>query len=138
MEGKTASPSVLLNRLATFFEDMRIDGVHEFDSFKFPDNATLTTFTTFNGLVIAVKSFHIEENGEEKAFAHFSFSTDTSNAESTDHTDSDGEKMTSSNSGTLSVKEESRLWNKSLSNWVYEIPDFKFETLDIHVGKFPE
>ena len=60
VEGKTASPSVLLNKLATFFEDMRVDGVHGIDSFEFPDDATLTTFTTFNGLVIIVKSFLIE------------------------------------------------------------------------------
>ncbi|TDJ18460.1 MAG: DUF4340 domain-containing protein [Gammaproteobacteria bacterium] len=138
VEGKTASPSVLLNRLATFFEDMRVDGVHATDSFEFPDGATLTTFTTFNGLVIIVKSFLIEENGEEKAFAHFLFSTVTSNTESTKRTDSGGEKMTSSNSGTLSVEEESRLWNEYLSNWVYEIPGFKFETLDIHVGQSPK
>jgi hypothetical protein len=122
--GKTASPSVLLNKLATFFEDMRVDGVHATDDFEFTDDATVTTFTTFNGLVITVKSILIDE----KAFVHFSFSTLTSKSESTDDTDS----------GTLSVEEESRLWNEFLSNWVYEIPDFKFETLDVHVAQLSE
>ena len=129
--GKTASPSVLLNKLATFFEDMRVDGVHKIDSFEFPNNATVTTFTTFNGLLITVKSILIDE----KAFAHFSFSTLTSKSESTKHTDTTGKEITSSDSGTLSVEEESRLWNEFLSNWVYEIPDFKFETLDINVAQ---
>ncbi|MCH8845892.1 MAG: DUF4340 domain-containing protein [Proteobacteria bacterium] len=138
VEGETASPSVLLNKLATFFEDMRVDGVHKTDSFEFPDDATLTTFTTFNGLVITVKSVLIEEHGEEKAFAHFSFSTDTSKSASTDQSDSGAEQITSSDSETLDVEEESRLWNEFLSNWVYEIPGFKFETLDIHVGQTQE
>jgi len=48
IEGNTASPSVLLNKLGTFFEDMHVEGVHAADNFKFPDHATITTFTTFS------------------------------------------------------------------------------------------
>ncbi len=134
VEGKTASHSVLLNKLATFFEDMRVDGVHATDNFEFTDDATLTTFKTFNGLVVTVKSFL----KEDKAFVHFSFTLVTSNKESTSHIDSDGEKMTSSDSGTLSVEEESQHWNEFLSNWVFEIPGFKFETLDVNVAQAPK
>ncbi len=125
-EGNTSAPSVLLNKLATFFEDMRADGVHAVDNFEFPEaTTTTTTFKTFNGLLITVKS--TDQDG--KAFAHFSFTTAAPLAETTD------EKP---DTGKISVEEESRLWNGFLSNWVYEIPDFKFETLNIDVAQAAE
>jgi len=127
VEGKTSSPSVLLNKLGTFFEDMHVEGVHAADNFEFPDDATITTFTTFNGLIITVKN--ILSDG--KAFAHFSFTTSVTSENSVDETAGE-------NSETISVEEETRLWNEFMSNWVYEIPEFKFETLDIHVGQTPK
>jgi len=132
IEGNTASPSVLLNKLGTFFEDMHIEGVHAADNFKFPDNATITTFTTFNGLVITVKN--VLSNG--KAFAHFSFTT-TAPSSSPLNTES-GDGIPESHSETINVEEESHLWNQFLSHWVYEIPEFKFETLDVNVAQSSE
>lgn len=127
IEGNTTSPSVLLNRLGTFFEDMHVDGVHAANDFKFPDDATITTFKTFNGLVITVKNGL--DNG--KAFAHFSFTTVATSAPPEN-------EITENKSGTISAEEESRLLNESMSNWVYEIPEFKFETLDINVAQVSE
>ena len=127
LEGNTTSPSVLLNKLGTFFEDMHVEGVHAADNFVFPDDATITTFNTFNGLVITVKN--ILSDG--KAFAHFSFTMSATSESSVDET-------AGGNSETISVEEETRLWNEFMSNWVYEIPEFKFETLDIHVGQTPK
>jgi uncharacterized protein DUF4340 len=127
MEGKTNSPSVLLNKLGTFFEDMNVEGVHAADNFEFPDESTVTTFKTFNGLLITVKN--ILRDG--KAFAHFSFAVATTSKRSVNETPED-------NSKTISVEEESHLWNQFLSNWVYEIPEFKFETLNINVAQASE
>ncbi len=127
IEGNTASPSVLLNKLGTFFEDMHVEGVHAADNFEFPDDATITTFKTFNGLVITVKN--VLSDG--KAFAHFSFTTAATS-------ESPVNEIAEKNSGTISVEEETRLWNEFISNWVYEIPEFKFETMDIHVGQIPK
>ena len=127
IEGQTASPSVLLNKLGTFFEDMHVEGVHAANNFEFPDDATITTFTTFNGLIITVKNV----SGNGKAFAHFSFTT-----AATSHSTPDG--APESHSETISVEEESQLWNQFLSRWVYEIPEFKFETLDINVARSSE
>ncbi len=126
--GKTASPSVLLNKLGTFFEDMYVAGVRAADNFEFAENATTTTFTTFNGLIITVKNIL----SEGKAFAHFSFTTASNN--NSLHTDTSDE-MPETNSETVSVEEESQLWNQLLSHWVYEIPEFKFETLDVNVAQ---
>ena len=127
IEGKTTSPSVLLNKLGTFFEDMHVEGVHAANNFKFPDDATITTFKTFNGLVITVKN--VLSDG--KAFAHFSFTAIATSNSSSDEKSED-------NSDTISVEEESQLWNEFMNNWVYEIPEFKFETLDINVAQSPE
>jgi len=132
IEGNTASPSVLLNKLGTFFEDMHVEGVHAENNFEFPDDATTTTFTTFNGLIITVKN--VLSDG--KAFAHFSFTTATTSS-STLHTEA-GKGIPESNSETISVEEESQLWNQFLSHWVYEIPEFKFETLDVDVAQASE
>ena len=127
IEGNTASPSVLLNKLGTFFEDMNVEGVHSASNFEFPDNTTITTFTTFNGLIITVKNVFIDD----KTFAHFSFTTTATSPGSTDG-------IPESNSETISVEEESQLWNQFLSHWVYEIPEFKFETLDVNVAQSSE
>ena len=127
IEGNTSSPSVLLTKLGTFFEDMHVEGVRAANNFEFPDDATITTFTTFNGLIITVKNVL----GDSKAFAHFSFTT-----AATSNNSPDG--MPKSNSETISVEEESQLWNQSLSHWVYEIPEFKFDTLDIDVTQASE
>lgn len=124
-EGNTPAPTVLLNKLATFFEDMRADGVHAVDNFEFPEDATITTFKTFNGLLVTVKSISLDD----RAYAHFSFTTTPS------ATDDEGGKRPASETENISVEEESRLWNGFLSNWVYEIPLFKYETLNIDVGQ---
>ncbi|MFT5426988.1 MAG: hypothetical protein ACI9ZT_001937 [Gammaproteobacteria bacterium] len=125
--GKTSSPSVLLNKLGTFLEDINVEGVHAVDSFEFPNEATKTSFKTFNGWLITVKNILIDD----KAFAHFSFTTIATSNSPTNEKSAD-------NSETISVEEESKLWNQFLGNWVYEIPEFKFETLDINVGQSPE
>ena len=122
IEGNTATPSVLLNKLGTFFEDMNVEGVHADNNFEFPDDATITTFTTFNGLIITVKNILTDD----KAFAHFSFTTAAKS-------NSNIEGRPENNSETITVEEESQLWNQFLSHWVYEIPEFKYETLDVNV-----
>ncbi len=127
IEGDTASPSVLLNKLGTFFEDMNVEGVHAASNFEFPDDTTITTFTTFNGLIITVRN----TLSDGKAFAHFSFTTAATSSSSPDGT-------SESNSETISVEEESQLWNQFLSHWVYEIPEFKYETLDVNVAQSSE
>ena len=126
-EGKTSSPAVLLKKLGTFFEDMNVEDVRAVDNFEFPDEATTTTFRTFNGLVITTKSIL----ADGKTLAHFSFTTEATSNDSGNEKSEDG-------SETISVEEESQLWNQFLGNWVYEIPEFKFETLDINVGQSPE
>ena len=127
IEGNTASPSVLLNKLGTFFEDINVEGVHAVNNFEFPDDTTITTFTTFNGLIITVKN----ALSDGKAFAHFSFTSAVTSDNNTD-------EMQESNLETISAEEESQLWNQFLGRWVYEIPEFKFETLDVNVAQSSE
>jgi len=133
IEGNTASPSVLLNKLGTFFEDMNVEGVHAINNFEFPDNTTITTFTTFNGLIITVKNVSIDD----KAFAHFSFTSAAIPGHGSINTETTDE-MPGSNSETISAEEESQLWDQFLGHWVYEIPEFKFETLDVNIAQTSE
>jgi len=132
IEGNTASPSVLLNKLGTFFEDMNVEGVHAANNFEFPDDATITTFTTFNGLIITVRNVF----SDGKAFAHFSFTTTATSSSPFNPEAGDG--IPESESETISVEDESQLWNQFLSHWVYEIPEFKYETLDVNVAQSSE
>lgn len=121
LAGNTTSPTVLLNKLGTFFENMSVEGVQAAHNFKFPVDATITTFTTFSGLTIAVK--HSLDDG--KAFAHFSF-TAVAPSNPTKETSEDS-------SDTIDAVEESQRMEQSLSHWVYEIPEFKSEVLDVSV-----
>ena len=127
IEGHTTSPSVLLNKLGTFFEDMNVEGVHAADNFEFPNDATITTFTTFNGLIITVKNIF----SDGKGFAHFSFTATTTS-------DNNIDGKPESNPETINAEEESQLWNQFLNHWVYEIPEFKFEMLDVNVAQASE
>lgn len=124
-QGQTDAPSVLQNKLATFFEDINVDGIHAVSDFGFPEDTTITVFKTFNGLIITVKSIL----QDDKAFVHFSFTTDEAiiNIAEKSVTENESEE-------TVNVTKESQLWNDFLSQWVYEIPDFKYETLNIPVA----
>ena len=124
VEGHTSSPLVLLNRLSTFLEDMNVEGVHAVNNFEFPEESTITTFKTFDGLIITVKSCL----SDGKYFAHFSFAAEATSESSVDEVSED-------NSETISAKEKSQQLNQSLSHWVFEIPEFKFETLDVNVAQ---
>ncbi len=129
IEGDTTSPSVLLNKLGTFLEDMHIEDVHAASHFDFPDNATVTTFTTFNGMVITVKT----ALKKGKAFTHLSFAEAiTSNGQLYKES---GDRAPENRAETLNAGDESRMWNKLLNPWIYELQAFKFKALDVVVSQ---
>ena len=100
---------IILNRISTALEEMRADGVISSENFKFTDSATTTIFKTFDGIIVTVKS----EIKEEKPYAHFSVTVDSS-------------KITEE---SVDIENEAQILNSVLSDWVYQIPDFKYEDL---------
>ena len=88
---------------------MRADGVIAADNFSFTESATTTVFKTFEGFIVTVKSEIIDE----KPYAHFSVTAD-----STKNTDE-----------SVDIEKEAQILNSVLADWVYQIPDFKYEDL---------
>ncbi len=131
-EGETTAPSELLDKLATFLEDMRADGVRAKDNFEFVDNVITTVMlTTFDGLVVTIKNT-VQEG---QAFAHFSFTVDKKRADPAENK----EAATSEDAmDSVDVEAERQRLSESLSNWVYQIPNFKYKILDIDITTVPE
>lgn len=144
LEGKTEVATAVLNKLATFLEDINVDEVQSADSFVFPEDATITTFQMFNGLVVVVNSALQDIN----PWVNFSFSSlpvesiesesgdaaqvDVIEAvEDADVTEEDG---TDAEEDVETAAEEAERLNNVLSAWVYQIPEFKFESLNIDIA----
>jgi hypothetical protein len=109
---------LILTRISTSLEELRADGVISINNFEFPNDAVVTTFKTFDGLIITVKSATIDE----KPYSHFSFSIDDSYLQDT----TNSEQQTTEN---VDIKNEARILNSVLSDWIYQIPDFKYQDL---------
>lgn len=146
LEGATDEATVLLDKLGTFLEGIHIDGVQSVDEFEFPEDAVVATFNTFNGLVVTVKSALKDTD----PWINFSFSAveveSAAEVESVDAEDTgsfelaDTSEVNDTNEGTdeqavESATEESARLNAALGAWVYRIPAFKFEALDIDITK---
>ncbi len=107
---------IIFNRIGTALEEINADGVRSATQFTFPEDTVVTTFKTFDGLIITAKCAMVND----KPYAQFSFNVDSAIIESSQENLAD-EKM--------NVQEEARILNDILSEWVYEIPEFKYEDL---------
>ena len=115
-----SASKIIINRMATGLEEMRADGVKTVNNFAFPEDSITTTVTTFNGMVVTVKL--AQQSGH--SYAHFRFSAA---AKMPDEKKVQGEV---NNEETDAVNTEELLQQlSSLSDWVYQIPDFKYEAL---------
>jgi hypothetical protein len=109
---------LILTRISTSLEELRADGVSSINNFEFPNDAVVTTFKTFDGLIITVKSATVDD----KPYAHFSFSVDDSLMQETKVSDPQMDEK-------IDIENEARILNSVLSDWVYQIPDFKYQDL---------
>ena len=111
---------IIVKRMATGLEGMRADGVKAVSNFTFPDDSIMTTVTTFNGMVVTARLAH--QSGH--TYAHFSFSA------TADVPGAMNMQGKTAGGNTDSVNPEELLQKLStLSEWVYQIPDFKYEAL---------
>jgi len=119
LEGSSARQKsvirIILNRIATGLEELRADDVRAADNFDFPEDTTVTTVTTFDGLIVTVRLADVDD----RHYARFSFSTEENAKIKTGDTDMPESDVTS----------EARHLNERHSGWVYVIPEFKFDDL---------
>ena len=120
-EQKKSVFKIILNRISKALEELRADGVKSINQFKFPEDAVITQFNTFDGMIINVKSAKINN----KSYAHFSFDIDNSMIQDTD----DNIEDIQTTDQKTSIESEVRIFNSVLSEWVFEIPDFKYQDL---------
>lgn len=115
-----SASKIIINRMATGLEELRADGVMAANNFTFPEDSVTTTVTTFNGMMVTARL--AQQNGH--SFAHFSFSAVPGMpAEMNVNNQAAG-------GNTDTVKTEDLIKQLSaLSDWVYQIPDFKYEAL---------
>lgn len=115
-----SASKIIINRMATGLEELRADGVKSVNNFTFPDDSITTTVTTFNGMVVTARL--AQQSGH--TYAHFSFSA------AADVTGAMNVQDGSAGGNTDSVNPEELLQKLSaLSEWVYQIRDFKYEAL---------
>ncbi|MBM2829787.1 MAG: hypothetical protein HW411_577 [Gammaproteobacteria bacterium] len=125
---KTAS-KIILNRIGTGLEEMRADDVRALEQFEFPDDTIVTTVTTFDGLKTTVKCAKIDG----RTYAHFEFDFDPALvAAQQESTEPPLEEKPATDQ--IDVRQEAQTLKDTLSNWVYVIPDFKYEALTINVN----
>ncbi len=116
--GKQSSAKILINRIATGLEKMRADGVSSAGNFTFAENTINTTYETFDGIIVKVKM----EQVDKKFYANFEFAYQLPEDQEVPVTTDD---KTSEPSAQQLVEQ----MNTSLSPWVYQIPDFKYEAM---------
>ena len=115
-----SASKLIIKRIATGLEGMRADGVKAAGNFTFPEDSITTTVTTFTGMVVTVKLAQQSSH----TFAHFSFSPAAEvPGEMNDGSGASGEETDTEKTKKL-IQQLS-----SLSDWVYQIPDFKYEAL---------
>lgn len=115
---------------------MRANGVRSLAGFSFPEDSVTTTATTFDGLIITAKVAKVDN----KSYAHFTFAADPSAAEAddikTEGTDTDTTDAFAALGADFKPDpvQEAKYLTDTMSQWVYQIPDFKYEALTSNPG----
>ncbi len=132
---ESSAAKIIMNRIGRSMEEMRADGVRVLDNFSFPEETITTTATTFDGLIVTAKTVRVDN----KAYAHFAFAVDPSATQEDSVTEEENEDTTDAVAEPAAdIKpdpvQEARHLTETLSPWVYEIPDFKYEALTSNPG----
>ena len=135
--GTAPGTTIIANKISRGLEEMRAENVQSLQNFTFPDNDTITTtVSTFDGLVVTARLTQ-----KDKAYyANFTFATNaTAAAEKPAPAGSDTQPPAGgqpADATPMSPAAEADMFNKTLSAWVYEIPDFLYEALTTRPDQF--
>ena len=118
--GSESAAKIIINRLATGFEEMRADGIVSAGHFEFPENSIKTIARTFDGLQIEARLAEVDD----QTYGQFTVTPDPEYS-----SDANYNQPATNQEGELSVEAEVAELSGRLSGWVYLIPDFKYEAL---------
>ena len=124
IDGANDLPPPMLNRVARLLESLSAENVQSVDDFQFPEETIDVVFYTFDGLQINLKV----GKQSDKAYAHLTFASVPALSPQTQEKDANTENETQTQPAPNSEAQSSEL-NAKLSNWVYQIPEFKYASL---------
>lgn len=112
-EGFKVKSQTRMNSLAAAVEELRFDDVNNSADFKWPTETLITTYQTFDGLLVRIKTALYKD----KTWASFSF--EFTGEEGPTAEQKDGEKI------ELTAKKQAELLNAKTKGWVYALPSYK-------------
>jgi hypothetical protein len=127
-EGKKVAIKIVLNRMATILENFHVSRARGAGNFAFPEYAHVTTLRTFDGMGITVKSAQIDDVAYVKV--KFDYDPEMATVASTTADAGGGSGGTDTSSTAVDFAAHVSMLNEKLSDWVYTIPEFKYEILE--------
>jgi hypothetical protein len=130
-KGSKPRSDVFLYRMGSIMEGVYAQNVKALDNYQFPDDHATTTIRTFDGLVATVKAG--ASNGRN--YVHYHFDADASKlkkpAGSSSSKDKGApDKKASADTGKKpDISKEAAKYNKVMADWVYTIPEYKYDLL---------
>lgn len=119
-EGRTADAAAV-GRLADLLEGIYIDDVRAEANFSFPSNAVVTAVETFDGLIANITAAEID--GANYIKLRFDYKDiEPATKESNDAASNENKPLEKA-----SVEQEVEELNRLVTNWVYELPSYKFQ-----------
>ncbi len=112
-EGFKVKSQTTVNSLAAAVEELHFDDVNNVSDFKWPTESLTTTYQTFDGLLVRIKSSLYKD----KTWASFSF--EFTGEENSTAEQKDAGKI------ELTVKKQAELLNAKTKNWIYALPAYK-------------
>jgi hypothetical protein len=116
-DGKEIRSAVMVSRMGTILESLFADNVRSAERVAFPEDTSTAVVTTFDGLVVSVKSARIDE----QPMAAFEFRFDPSLAITPSGEAADG------GAGATSSEAEARELAARTGGWIFQVPAFKHE-----------
>ncbi len=120
-EGKRQQSEIILNSMGTLLEDVRAESVRSLKLFQFPDDIINIKIETYRGLIIRVRL----TNQDGQHFANFRFAYQSPASGETEK----DETTTEQDAAEPSPEKEIALLNQHMSEWVFEIPEFKYKDM---------
>jgi len=132
---------VLLYRMSSILSGIYAQNVKAVANYQFPDDHATATIRTFDGLVATVQA----AAADGRNYVHYHFDVDASKlkkpAESSSSKDKGAaDKKASADAETdkPDVRKEAAKYNKTLADWVYTIPEYKYDLLVETMGNLTQ
>ena len=126
-QGQKVVTRIILNRMGTLLENMNVSRARAAGNFTFPEDRQVTTVRDFNGMGVTITSTEIDNIAYTRF--HFDYDPDMAIAESAADVAGDGSAQEGATAEPVDFAAQVSRLNATLSDWVYTIPEFKYEIL---------